>query len=140
MTNNPFIIPKSKPIKVYQGADFEKLFQYGAKDESGVFSPIPLTGITFHGQVRDTYAGATALLNLTTANGGFVVVDNDQGIFKMVITAAATTAIDVPRVNEDGCTAIPYKDYIFEVEKIEAGLTRRFIAAPLRIYAEGVRT
>jgi hypothetical protein len=77
-------------MPAYTGTYYVKKFTI--KNSTG---PINLTGWTFESKIRDRNDTAV-LLDLTTANGGWVVTDGPNGKLELRITAAQTAAFPVP--------------------------------------------
>jgi hypothetical protein len=71
---------------VYQGTAYTLNFTF--EDDDDVV--IDITGWTFAADIKDTRADETALVSLTTANGGFTVTDGPNGRLEMVLTAEQT--------------------------------------------------
>lgn len=137
----PFILKLDAPFVAYQGADFYKRLQYKTKaDESSPAIVVPIDPTTtFRMQVRDKYSGSNALLELTTANSGILVEDNDEGIISINITAAQLSAIGVP-YKQLKSSDIPFKDFNFDLEMVFAdGKVEKYMIGVLRIYAEVTR-
>jgi hypothetical protein len=74
-----------------QGATYAKVFTL--RDSAGAL--INLTGYTARLQVRENYAAAAALLDLTTENGG-IALGGAGGTVSLLITAAQLAAIVAP--------------------------------------------
>lgn len=74
-------------LTIYQGATYRKRFRWLA---AGV--PVDLTGCTARMQVREEVESTTALLTLTTADGG-IVLGGDQGTIDLEISDENTAAI-----------------------------------------------
>lgn len=85
-------------MPVYQGAYFSQTFIIKSQ-ATGL--AVDVTGWTFRVQVRDNVADATSLLELTTANGGFVVTNGPAGQVTLKITAAQATALPVGKMHFD---------------------------------------
>lgn len=73
---------------IYQGATFRKRLRWSAPSKT----PVDLTGCTARMQVRTDFDSATALLNLTTENGG-LTLGGAAGTVDLFISAGDTTAI-----------------------------------------------
>lgn len=76
---------------VYQKTAYTLNFTF--KDDNEVV--IDITGWQFASHIKDARADATALVTLTTANGGFVVTDGPNGRLDMILTAAQTNLLPV---------------------------------------------
>jgi hypothetical protein len=61
-------------------------------------SPIDITGWTFSAKLKDNRADSTALVTLTSANGGFVIADATAGRLQMVLSAVQTAALPTGRI------------------------------------------
>jgi hypothetical protein len=77
-------------MAIYQGTYYAKSFII--KDTDGVVQDI--SGWEFEADLRDR-VDTEVLLTLTTANGGFVVIDGAAGRFELRITADLT--VDLPK-------------------------------------------
>ncbi len=69
---------------------------YGDYTRGGVvtyYAPVDLTDFTARAQIRSSVVATTALLELTTANGG-IVLDNSAKTITLAQTAAETAAFD----------------------------------------------
>jgi hypothetical protein len=82
-------------MPIYRGAYFAKGFLIKDAD-SGL--PINVDGWTFKVQLRDRTDDVEPLLELTTDNGGFVIVDALAGEVSMRITAVQSAALPVARL------------------------------------------
>lgn len=76
-------------MAVYQGTTWVRHLHL--KDEDGV--AVNINGWTFRAHIRDNADDTTELLELTTAGGGFAVVDPENGEFTMTITAAQSVLL-----------------------------------------------
>jgi hypothetical protein len=99
-----------------QGATFAKQLTYAIDGE-----PVDLTTYTARMQVREKHTSKTALVNLTTENGGIALGD-DEGTINLYIT-------------NENTTTIPAKDYVYDLELISSGevyrlLEGKFIVTP----------
>lgn len=84
-------------MAVYQGTALTKYVTL--KDSEGV--PLDITGWTFRAQLRDHPDDAIALGELTTENGGIVLVDEVNGRLGLVFDDALTEVLPVGRVHFD---------------------------------------
>ena len=99
-----------------QGATFSKQLTWAIDGD-----PVDLTSYTARMQVREKYTSTTAILNLTTENGGITLGD-DEGTIQIDIDADTTADIVA-------------KDYVYDIELISAStvtrlLEGRFIVTP----------
>ena len=78
-------------ITINQGATFELTITW--KDSAG--TAINLTGYTARLNVRETYSSSTAVLTLTTENGG-ITLGGAAGTITLAATATATAALTAP--------------------------------------------
>ena len=78
---------KGIKLTIYQGATYRKRFRWRA---GGLL--VDLTGCEARMQVREEVESATAVLTLTTADGG-IVLGGDQGTIDLEISDEATAAI-----------------------------------------------
>lgn len=135
MIDFPFILPTNSPLKIMKGSYFSKSMQYKQDDVV-----VDLTGIKFSAMFREKYKSETAIVNLTTENGGIVLDDAVNGRFSLVMTIAQTDLFTVPLVQVLP-TDIPYKDYVFDIDIIPVDTTKRqnFLKGVARVYAEVTR-
>jgi len=83
---------KAVPIQIDQGATFTWPITYLNSDES----PVVLTGYTAKMQVRQTAeASGSAIVNLTTENGG-ITITGPLGLITVIISEAQTAALPAP--------------------------------------------
>ena len=78
-------------MPIYQGAAYQLNFTW--EDDDGL--PIDVSDWEFAAHIKDARADTTALVSLTTANGGFSVTDGPGGRFQMVLTAEQTESLPV---------------------------------------------
>lgn len=76
-------------MAIWQGTYWRVIFRL--QDRAG--APIPIYGWEFRAQFREDASDEPALLELTTANGGFEVVDAGNGRFAMQISAVQSEAL-----------------------------------------------
>lgn len=96
----------------------------GGKADNGV--PFDLTGYIARMQVRATIASASALIDLTTANGG-IVLGGTAGTIRVIITAAATAALTI-------------SEGVYDLELIPADLSvRRLLQGTVTVSKEATR-
>lgn len=79
-------------MPAYQGAYYAKSIALKLKSDS---SPINITGWTFRAMLRtrDAPIEDLPLLELTSANGGFAILNAAAGRFSMIITALQTLTL-----------------------------------------------
>lgn len=80
-------------MAVYQGTYYAKSFLLKHSDGTAY----DVSGWTFQCQLRDR-VDTVSLLELTTANGGFVVVDGPTGEVSLRITAVQSALLPVARL------------------------------------------
>jgi hypothetical protein len=78
-------------MPVYQGTYYAVGFNF--VDSNNV--AVDITGWTFDADIKDNRTDTTALVNLTTANGGFVVTDGPNGRVEMRISAVNTALLPI---------------------------------------------
>jgi hypothetical protein len=83
-------------ISIEQGSGFNLpiTFKHG-----GV--PADLTGCAVRMQARSKVGASTKLIELTTQNGGIALTDAAHGKFTLLMTAAATAALEFARAVYD---------------------------------------
>lgn len=81
--------PAKLKLTIYQGATFRKRLRWSDKATS---TPIDLTGCTARMQVRAEKESPTALLSLSTENGG-IALGGAAGTVDLYVGATATAAI-----------------------------------------------
>lgn len=81
--------PAKLKFTIYQGATFRRRLRWSVK---GTGVPIDLTGCTARMQVRVEKESPTALLTLTTENGG-ISLGGAAGTVELYVGATATAAI-----------------------------------------------
>ncbi len=91
---------------IYQGAYFTQTFIIKSKE---VNVPTDITNWSFRMHLRDSKDDVEPLLELTTENGGIIILDGVAGSFYMVVTAIQTPGLplgtlvfDVLRTNAPG--------------------------------------
>jgi hypothetical protein len=85
-------------MPAYRGTLYRKTFVIMDKATK---TPVPITNWTFEAHVKDQRDDETALLELTTGNGGFTVLDAPNGRFEMKLTAAQTLTLPVAKMVMD---------------------------------------
>jgi hypothetical protein len=81
-------------MPVYRGTYYTVGFTFKDSDDA----VIDITGWTFESDIKENRADTTALVNLTTANGGFAVTDGPNGRLEMRMTAVQTALLPVGRM------------------------------------------
>lgn len=76
-------------LTIYQGASFEKVLLLKDKNNH----PYDLTGYTADLQIREVIEDVSALVNLTTENGGITIV-GAEGKITLYISSTATASLD----------------------------------------------
>ena len=99
-----------------QGATFAKQLTYAIDGD-----PVDLTTYTARMQVREKHTSKTAVVSLTTENGGIALGD-DEGTIDLYIS-------------DENTTTIAAKDYVYDIELISSGevyrlLEGKFIVTP----------
>jgi hypothetical protein len=92
-----------------QGTTFSRRFemQYPDPDDPTVYHVLDLSGYTARMQVRRTVESSTAMISLTTANGG-ISIDGPNGAVTVAMTAVQTAALtssgvyDIELINGSG--------------------------------------
>ncbi len=82
------MIPARVNFAIYQGSDF--IYNFAMKQNGSVMS---LAGATIALQARET-ADSSAKLIESGVNLTITITDANQGLFKIVMTAAQTAALD----------------------------------------------
>lgn len=108
-------------ITAEQGATLTRTVTW--KDNAGV--PINLTGYTARMQVRSDYDASTAVLTLTTENGG-ITLGGSAGT--IVITASATDT-----------AALSASTYVYDLELVLGSTVTRLIQGSFVVNAEVTR-
>jgi hypothetical protein len=81
-------------MPVHQGTYYAVGFTFKDADDA----VIDITGWEFEADFKENRADETALVNLTTANGGFLVTDATGGRMEMRLTAVQTALLTVGRI------------------------------------------
>lgn len=102
-----------------QGATFSKTLRWTSE---GV--PVPLSGYTAAMQVKTSYGATTALVTLTTANGG--------------ITLGATNGEILISISASATAAFPVGDYVYDLEltKTSTSTVTRLLAGTFAVTPE----
>jgi hypothetical protein len=111
------------PFKILQGETYNEVVTWKTGTPA---TPVDLTGCTARLQVRPTIDSATALLSLTTENGG-LVLGNNLGTVRRIISAAATAAFS-------------WDSGVYDLEIIfPDGTVRRLLAGTVSVSKEVTR-
>lgn len=81
-------------MAIYQGDFYAARFKFA--DNAGV--AINITGWTFQAMLRAALADPAPLLTLTSANGGFLILDGPNGRLQLQITGTQALALPAGRV------------------------------------------
>ena len=112
-------------LTIDQGADWFWTVTWKVGSTAKSSMPKNTTGFTARMQVRAKYDSPTAVLNLTSANGGIIVSSN--GIFSVHATAVQTAAI------------APGK-YVYDIEVVApSGVVTKLARGTVRVVAEVTR-
>ena len=103
-----------------QGATFAKQLTYAIDGD-----PVDLTTYTARMQVREKHTSKTAIVSLTTENGGITLGD-DEGTIDLYIT-------------DENTTTIPAKDYVYDIELISSGEVYRLLEGKFIVTSEVTR-
>ena len=79
---------KTSNLTIRAGITLIVSFTY--QDSSG--SPIDITGATIRSQVRACIDDTDSLVDWSTGNGAFVIIDAANGVFELQLTAATTAS------------------------------------------------
>ena len=86
-------IPANIDMTIYQGQTLGKKFKWRIGKSADDSVPVDLTGCTARLQVRERVASDTALLELTTENGG-LILGGANGTITLHMSAAETAGIE----------------------------------------------
>lgn len=103
-----------------QGATFSKRLTWTSDD-----LPINLSGYTAAMQVREKYSSASAILSLSTSNGGITL-------------GGALGTIDI-YISDEATAAVYAKDYVYDLELYSGGETTRLIQGKFIVTPEVTR-
>ena len=118
------------PLVLEQGISYSKV--WNLRDSAG--NPYDLTGYTARLQVRESYAAAAAILDLTTENGG-LILGGALGTLEIVITEADFDAITVP----DTPGTPPTLKAVYDLELVTGVTVIRLFQGPCTISREVTR-
>jgi hypothetical protein len=105
---------------VYQGSDFRRSLEF--RDE--VNALMDLTGYTFRGQARTSYAAQEVAFHFE-----FFLRDQaeEMGLVDMQITAEATSLLNIAKETE----------YLYDIEMVTSiGDVRRMLEGKVKVYPE----
>jgi len=105
-------------MTIDQGATLSQVWTY--KDSDG--NLVDLTGYTSAMQVRETFASAATILDLTTENGG-ITLGGAAGTITLAISAATSAAIDEGQ-------------YIYDLELVNGAVVERLVQGTFTVRAE----
>lgn len=71
-------------MAIYPGAHYSKILTLKRRVDDAA---IDITGWTFHAQLRDDIKAVAVMIELTTENGGFTVLDGPAGRLGIAITS-----------------------------------------------------
>lgn len=108
-------------ITAEQGATLTRTVTW----KNSVGDPINLTGYTARMQVRADYDSTTAVLTLTTENGG-ITLGGSAGTIVITATATATTALSA-------------STYVYDLELVLGSTVTRLIQGSFVVNAEVTR-
>lgn len=103
-----------------QGATFSKVLTYTIDSE-----PVNLTGYTARMQVREKHISKTAIVNITTENGG-IELGGEQGTITLFIADEVTQLFVA-------------KDYVYDLELLSGGSVYRLIEGKFIVTPEVTR-
>jgi hypothetical protein len=107
-------------LTVYQGADYQRALEF--KDNSAVL--MNLTGYTFRGQVKSSYADEDPVFSIAFTLRNQIT---DTGLVDMLISDTATSAISITKAT----------NYIYDIEMVDAdGIVTRVLEGSLKLYPE----
>lgn len=110
-------------MAAYQGTYYTVEFTF--EDQDG--APIDISTWTFKAQIRKSLADTVVLLELTTANVGFALIDGPNGRVQMKMLEAQTAALPVGGLVLDvlRTDAIPGPIWLFGAKmKVKEPVTR----------------
>ena len=74
-------------MTIWRGTHYNVIFNLQGFDDTFTSMPVDITGWTFRSQIRDKNSDKTPMIELTTENGGVVILDAANGQFEIRITA-----------------------------------------------------
>lgn len=116
--------PASIDLTIYQGSTFSQTFQWKTGNPS---TPVDLTGYTARMQIRERIISPTAIISLTTENGGIVFTDSVNGQFKIEMSAETTASFS-------------FKNGVYDIEFVSpSGFVRRLFEGSVTLSPEVTR-
>lgn len=88
--------PANLDLEIFQGATFKKQFQYktGSTPSTVV---VDLTGCKIRMHIREKLSSVEPFVELTTDNGKINIIDPEEGIFLITLSASDTANINESR-------------------------------------------
>jgi len=84
-------------MTIWRGSHYNVVFNLKSMDGGPIFfpfegvidlqPPVDITGWAFRSQIRDKNSDKAVMIELTTENGGIVIIDGPNGKFEIVIAA-----------------------------------------------------
>ena len=109
-------------LSCYQGASFD----YTLTWQTGG-TPVNLSGYTARMQVRDSYDGGSAIVNITSGTG--ITLGGTAGTILLELTATQTAAID----------ATPSGQYVYDLELVSGSTVTRLVEGTFIVSPEVTR-
>ena len=103
-----------------QGATFSKQLTWEIDNV-----PVDLTTYTARMQVREKYTSPSAIINLTTENGG-ITLGGDEGTIDIDISATSTASLVA-------------KEYVYDLELVSSSVVTRLIEGKFIVTPEVTR-
>ena len=103
-----------------QGATFSKQLTWEIDS-----IPVDLTTYTARMQVREKYTSPSAIINLTTENGG-ITLGGDEGTIDIDISATSTASLVA-------------KEYVYDLELVSSSVVTRLIEGKFIVTPEVTR-
>ena len=110
--------PAKIDLTVYKGSTFSKKFQWKTGEP---LTPVDLTGCTIRMQVRKLVTSSSVLVEFNGSNGMLSITDPLNGLFKLDISAATSTAFNFTSGVYD--IEVSYPDNITVYRLIEGSFT-----------------
>ncbi|UEM08055.1 hypothetical protein JL101_035990 (plasmid) [Skermanella rosea] len=104
-------------LKIYQGSDFEKLFEKGTLSGT-TFTPVDLTGYTARMQARERIDSGVTFLDLDSGSKGGIAIDGPNGRVTITLSAVQTAALSTT----GGYYDIELIDTLGKVSRLAMGL------------------
>lgn len=107
-------------LSIYQGADFRRALEL--RNESSAL--IDLTGYTFRGQIKSSYADASPVFSFDFTLRNQV---SDTGVVDMRLPAEDTAAVSITKPT----------DYKYDIEMVDGdGIVTRIVEGNVKLYPE----